>query len=1170
MKDGKEWAVPKEGKGSYTLNSQWDKASSNDPQNPLHTNLEFVVDPTFGSFAVEIPIPEGASYGSVEIYVQGLSSSTTVIVSDPRPPTVRMDMKALAKIVDPGAGAFFPLHFQTETYTGLPVGNADIELDWTVTRADRNLRTGGTEGCAGIFGVDLVTSDFLEGTGRYANFYVRDAPAMSVKGQTTVTTDETGEAQFDLTIGDILASLGEEECGEGDVVAVTATWIGPTSEIVRQSVELTVERSEWKLRLKITSASPEALASEWQVLPGKEFGVYADVVDLDGRSVLGETVTMTLHPWDGETSLGAAASKDTGSTPRTTNEPRDLVAGNGAIATCTLTSNGGRRPQCSLTLPRVGKFLLFARVVDAAGREVLTVLPLGRSEEEWTKTPLRTVENVPMSLDADSYRSDGSVSLSFYNPFEGAQLLLRWGNEFGWNHRQFDITTTGLQQVSFSLDDGTSCIGGCLLMTILTAPNQLASHVTPIQVPVSPLYFLESPRAITQTIAVSVPDVERSLHVDVAVDDAALEPGGSTSIRIQVSDPDGGDYSSDDGDDVEVCVMVVDRSILDLTPSPLPLLDTAFAKQSRHVGHSAANAANLASYTNYQTTLNTFLRRLAYDPFAVPTDWPLQPPAQYWWSGQSVSEIEMTDEQYWERHYDTLSWYPYRGFDGGDVYYQGGGGGGGRGGNEYVDRGGVFMNDGAMEKNAMADVAGGSAAPGMGVPEMGGGSSIATAQDREGVATTTPTSSGVGGGGGGERSPGVAYLRTQFETTPLFAKSVRVDPTGKANVRLDLPDNIGTFSVRVFAVSAKHQFGQQEKDIVSNRAISLMPSLPRLVRTYDHFEAGVTLTAESSTYDDTLVVSVDIVNDADVAKDDRTKRLVHLLEGSEREAHITGVGPHEIRFKFAASASVLGTAHIRFAVKTMDGVLLDSLEAELPVLGQQDPVHVATSMAVVADPNGSAWPEGLVLPKAVEGSGSMDIFLGIGRLPRVRQMSSALLRALQTAYTPSGIDFAACLMPAAAAVAYNLEDEFALTASETFASSLKMLEKYTHDYYGLLYSPTYSYHGSYPEFWMNANGAMVATRVEALSRGKLKVPLATKWKNAAEEAVTKQATEYRQNPQYNTKFDDMDMLVTTFFIFGFGWTPNVPSWQYQRGLIMQVFALSFILTRSIYFKKVII
>ena len=80
------------------------------------------------------------------------------------------------------------------------------------------------------------------------------------------------------------------------------------------------------------------------------------------------------------------------------------------------------------------------------------------------------------------------------------------------------------------------------------------------------------------------------------------------------------------------------------------------------------------------------------------------------------------------------------------------------------------------------------------------------------------------------------------------------------------------------------------------------------------------------------------------------------------------------------------------------------------------------------------------------------------------------------------MDCAACLMPGAAAVAYNLDHDFASTASATFVSSLKMLYKHTHDYYGLLYNSTYSsYLGSHPDFRMNANAAMVATPVEALS-----------------------------------------------------------------------------------------
>ncbi len=39
-------------------------------------------------------------------------------------------------------------------------------------------------------------------------------------------------------------------------------------------------------------------------MPGKEFGLNADVVGLDGQSVMSETISMTLRLWDGETHLG--------------------------------------------------------------------------------------------------------------------------------------------------------------------------------------------------------------------------------------------------------------------------------------------------------------------------------------------------------------------------------------------------------------------------------------------------------------------------------------------------------------------------------------------------------------------------------------------------------------------------------------------------------------------------------------------------------------------------------------------------------------------------------------------------------------------------------------------------------------------------------------------------
>ena len=62
----------------------------------------------------------------------------------------------------------------------------------------------------------------------------------------------------------------------------------------------------------------------------------------------------------------------------------------------------------------------------------------------------------------------------------------------------------------------------------------------------------------------------------------------------------------------------------------------------------------------------------------------------------------------------------------------------------------------------------------------------------------------------------------------------------------------------------------------------------------------------------------------------------------------------------------------------------DALQLTLPIEGLQDPVSLATSFVVQATDNGAAkWVEGLQLPDALPGSGSIQIQAGVGRLPAV-------------------------------------------------------------------------------------------------------------------------------------------------------------------------------------------
>jgi hypothetical protein len=145
-------------------------------------------------------------------------------------------------------------------------------------------------------------------------------------------------------------------------------------------------------------------------------------------------------------------------------------------------------------------------------------------------------------------------------------------------------------------------------------------------------------------------------------------------------------------------------------------------------------------------------------------------------------------------------------------------------------------------------------------------------------------------------------------------------------------------------------------------------------------------------------------------------------------------------------------------------------------------------------------------------------------------------------------------MPAAAARAYNLtDDDLSSTAVETFASSLQTLRLFTDDYFGLLYSrvPMPRRNGnSLPQFWINANAAIVSWQIERLSGGTLQVgPLSDVWRNAAAEAVTKQALYWRQRQDGASAprgFQDLDMLSAIYFLFGAEWVPQIDSWENQR------------------------
>ena len=100
-------------------------------------------------------------------------------------------------------------------------------------------------------------------------------------------------------------------------------------------------------------------------------------------------------------------------------------------------------------------------------------------------------------------------------------------------------------------------------------------------------------------------------------------------------------------------------------------------------------------------------------------------------------------------------------------------------------------------------------------------------------------------------SPGVK-LRTNVETTPLFIGSVNLNAHGRATVTFIAPDNIARFAVRAVVVGNKAApgvFAETETHLIVRKALSLMPSQPRIVRSHDTFNCGVTATLQRAKFE---------------------------------------------------------------------------------------------------------------------------------------------------------------------------------------------------------------------------------------------------------------------------------------------------------------------------------
>jgi uncharacterized protein YfaS (alpha-2-macroglobulin family) len=217
-------------------------------------------------------------------------------------------------------------------------------------------------------------------------------------------------------------------------------------------------------------------------------------------------------------------------------------------------------------------------------------------------------------------------------------------------------------------------------------------------------------------------------------------------------------------------------------------------------------------------------------------------------------------------------------------------------------------------------------------------------------------------------------------------QSVITGSDGVATIPIKAPANLGAFAIRAYAVTkgiakTSSKYGSNDTQVIVRNPLSLTESVPRIVRIGDVFDAGAIVTVPGLTTEAKVEVTATIV------PPNSTDQLPPLKLATAIATNTITLNPNktnlEVRFRFQAVA--LGDAVVQIRARALDSGEGDAVQLEIPVLGRQGPVYIGTSFAVPVS-NGSAATaqEGLDLPPAEAGSGSIVTSAGVGYLPAVQ------------------------------------------------------------------------------------------------------------------------------------------------------------------------------------------
>ena len=832
------------------------------------TYVPVTLSATYGTADLNLTVPMDVDFGALSLqlvrslntgHYESLPLGESILIADPRPPTVTMDLSlhitgdTMASpgllVIPPGSKSAVDVRVLTKTQTGVLVEKADVVVTWKLIRGGATPKPANgapfvPKPRCSVYGLDTSLIDRLPTPGNSRR------SVGTVTGEFTVSTGSNGVSRVSFDIAGALVDKSQAPAQAGDLLEVTAQWIGPTREVVREKKSVPVADTPYAAGLSLSIEDP---------LPGIHFGVRLDVRVIpnavknndDTRKTLktkvyDDTYTLSLYKWTKTTAENFDTNMNAQNTPLQARLLQFLFGTNSSAqsiehACGELVNDNGATIQCDgkLTLPEVSQYLLVVQNNrTTAGERVAAALLLGRSATSWTEHPLSALASgLSVIADRPKYAEGDVATLTFVSPFAGnTSMLVTWGNSVSGKtskHRKQRLEGPGKHSVAIDL--GAECRGGCMVNTIVIAPAQASSIELPVAVPLSKLLRMNVPRTVLMhtKLAVADPDIPTETPKVVvtfpqsSTSELVMGPGETTNLQIDV------DMTAFSGGKAELMLYVTDQAFLDLKPHALPGLASSFTfvASTNGVDQKVTDTSRyFASAAGLQSTIATFKSRFAVDPWICPDSFPLR-------SGQSsnriysgfsnkcpflsriaIPEVDETDTSYFERRkYDLTDFPPvvnhYQGTS--HAYYD-----------SYIGH-----SESADSSAGVRTMSVGAVAP-------------QSARSSANAAPTTSTKS---------TTPRVK-MRTNVQTTPLFVGSLKLSATGRAKVKFKAPDNIARFALRVVVIGdtvTPGVFGETETHLIVRKSLSLLPSQPRIVRSRDKFSCGVTATLQDPNFDGT-------------------------------------------------------------------------------------------------------------------------------------------------------------------------------------------------------------------------------------------------------------------------------------------------------------------------------